>query len=286
VITDDEVLQLFERADPARASDVTPKVDAAGYLDALRTRSTDMTLVENPPRRSDGKPRTPRWLLLSAAAAVVVVVLGTLVVANRDESPAVVTDQTPVATSAPAPAPAAAPTESETAAANFLAAYAAYDADAAGALLAADADLSGLWNPTDWRLGLQWMQAVGLRLMVSRCADRVTSSTVVVVRCPFKYHGLRSDELGLGPYDGSYVDVTVGDGKVVSMTTQWVYRENDHVAEVQEPFYAWVSAAHPDDVAAMYIDETARHERITPDSILLWEQRTREYVQVAQGRAP
>jgi hypothetical protein len=59
VITDDEVLQLFERADPARASDVTPKVDAAGYLDALRTRSTDMTLVENPPRRSDGKPALP-----------------------------------------------------------------------------------------------------------------------------------------------------------------------------------------------------------------------------------
>ncbi len=49
MITDDEVLQLFAQADPARASDIAPRVDAAGYLDALRTRSTDMTLVENPP---------------------------------------------------------------------------------------------------------------------------------------------------------------------------------------------------------------------------------------------
>ncbi len=62
-----------------------------------------MTLVENPPRRSDGKPRTPRWLLISAAAAVVVIVLGALVVADRDESTGVGTNETPVATSAPAP---------------------------------------------------------------------------------------------------------------------------------------------------------------------------------------
>ena len=124
MITDDEVMQLFERADPARVSDVDSRVDAAGYLDALRTRSTDMTLVENPPRRSDPKARSHRWLLMGAAAAVVVVVLGALVVANREDSTGVVTDQTPVATSAPpAPAPAAAPTEAESVAANFLAAY-------------------------------------------------------------------------------------------------------------------------------------------------------------------
>jgi hypothetical protein len=282
VITDDEVMQLFAQADPARVSDVAPTVDAAAYLDALRTRSTDMTLVENPPPRSDGKPRTPRWLLMSAAAAVVVVVLGALVVANRDDSAGVMTDQTPVATSfPPAPEPAAAPTEAETVAANFLAAYAAYDADAAAAFLPADADVSGLWNrATDWRLELQYMQATGLRLMVSGCEERGSSSTGVV-QCPFEYHALRSEELGLGPYGDSSISLTVRDGKIASRSMQVNYIRNGFDVEMWSPFYEWVSAAYPDDAAAMYVDDT--QERITPDSIPLWEQRTREYVQVAQG---
>jgi hypothetical protein len=287
VITDDEVLQLFARADPARVSDVEPKVDAAAYLDALRTRSTDMTLVENPPRRSDGKPRTPRWLLISAAAAVVVIVLGALVVADRDEPTGVGTNKTPVATSAPDPAPAAVPTEAESVAANFLAAYAAYDADAAASLLAADADLSGLWNPAaDWRLELQYMQATGLRLMVSGCEEQDSSSANVLVRCPFDYQWLGSSELGLGPYTGSYVDLTVRDGKIASTSIRFEYIQNDFSPEMWDPLLRWVFTAHPADAAAMYgseSEERANTARITPDSIPLWEQRTREYVQVAQS---
>ena len=282
MITDDEVLQLFERADPARVSDVTPKVDAAAYLDALRTRSTDMTLVENPPRRSDAKPRTPRWLLLSAAAAVVVVVLGTLVVANRDESPGVVTNETPVATSAPAPAPAAAPTEAETVAANFLAAYAAYDADAIAALLAATRDVAGLWHPADWRLGLRFMQATGSRVIVAECHEPRSSSAAVLVRCPFEYHGLRSSELGLGPYDGSYMDLTVRDGEIVSMAMQWVNIENGFSAEMLEPFTHGSPPRIPT-TSPPCTSMRPEPERITPDSIPLWEQRTQEYVAGGAG---
>jgi hypothetical protein len=33
VITDDEVMRLFERADPARVKDPAPVIDATGYLD-------------------------------------------------------------------------------------------------------------------------------------------------------------------------------------------------------------------------------------------------------------
>ncbi len=50
--------------------------------------------------------------------------------------------------------------------------------------------------------------------------------------------------------------------------------------ELWEPLHAWVSTAHPDDAAAMYVDDT--RERITADSIPLWEQRTQEYGRVAQ----
>ena len=35
MITDDEVMRLFERADPARVDHVAVRIDPAGYLDAL-----------------------------------------------------------------------------------------------------------------------------------------------------------------------------------------------------------------------------------------------------------
>ena len=207
-------------------------------------------------------------------------------VANHDDSPGVVTDQTPVDTSfLPAPAPAAAPTEAETVAANFLVAYAAYDADAAAAFLPVDADASGLWNrAADWRLELQYMQATGFRLMVTGCEERGSSSTGVVVQCPFEYHALRSGELGRGPYASNFIDLTVRDGKIASRSMYVDYIDNGFDAEMWHPFAVWVSTEYPDDAAVMYNDGSGDDgERITPDSIPLWEQRTREYVQLAQS---
>lgn len=287
MITDDEVMQLFAQADPARASDIAPRVDAAGYLDALRTRSTDMTLVENPPRRSDPNARGHRWLLMGAAAAVVLIVLGTLVVANRDDSTGVVTDQTPVATSAPpAPAPAAAPTEAERVAANFLAAYDAFDADAVAAALAPGADVSGLWYPPDWRLGLRFMQVTGFdKFIVGECHEEGSSSAGVLVRCPHGGGALRSSEMGLGPYSGSYMDLTVRDGQIVSTWMHWDDMRNGFSREVWQPFAAWVSSAHPEDAPVMYTDATLARAQVTGQSIPLWEQRTEEYVAVTQAQA-
>src|SRR6187402_107333 len=55
VITDDEIMRLFEQADPAR-NDGVQMVDAAGYLDALRTRSYDMQLIDT----TEAPTKTPR----------------------------------------------------------------------------------------------------------------------------------------------------------------------------------------------------------------------------------
>ncbi len=78
VITDDEIMRLFELADPARDDDGARMVDAAGYLDALQTRSYDMTLTEitEAPTKS---PRDNRWVLAAiVAAAIVLIVAGAL----------------------------------------------------------------------------------------------------------------------------------------------------------------------------------------------------------------
>ena len=88
MITDDEIMRLFEQADPAR-DDGVRMVDAAGYLDALRTRSYDMQLIdttEAPPKR----PRDNRWVLAAIiAAAVMLIVAGAMILSggNDEEVP-------------------------------------------------------------------------------------------------------------------------------------------------------------------------------------------------------
>ena len=91
MITDDEVLRLFEQADPALADHAAPALDAARYLDALRTRSSNLDYIDAEPTPSEPPTNRHRWLSAAAAAAVVAVIAGGLVLAARDddESPVV-----------------------------------------------------------------------------------------------------------------------------------------------------------------------------------------------------
>ena len=52
-----------------------------------------------------------------------------------------------------------------------------------------------------------------------------------------------------------------------------------------EPFADWVSTNYPDDVAVMYQPNFSDY-RLTPRSIRVWEQHSREYVEaVKKGTA-
>jgi hypothetical protein len=86
VITDDEVMRLFERADPARVDDAAPVIDAAGYLYTLRERSSNVTLIDTEPTPIR-PPSRHRWpIIIAAAAAVVLLVVGAVIVAARDNA--------------------------------------------------------------------------------------------------------------------------------------------------------------------------------------------------------
>lgn len=85
MITDDEVLRLFERADPALTGDAAPAIDAAGYLDTLRTRSSNGGYIDTEPTPTE-PPTNRRWpSAVGAAAATVVIIAGGLVLAARDD---------------------------------------------------------------------------------------------------------------------------------------------------------------------------------------------------------
>jgi hypothetical protein len=179
-----------------------------------------------------------------------------------------------VATSAPAQAQE---TGAKEVATGFLEAYGAFDADRAIAYLADDATLSplGVGGNREFRLLLSFSEAQGYKQMLAPCEETGSSSAGTYVRCPFDFHAIRSDEIGRGPYSGSYFEFTVRDGEIVRVSN---YLEIARFSgEMWEPFADWVSTTYPEDAAVMY-NKTLTDYRLSEESIRLWEKHSREYV--------
>jgi hypothetical protein len=275
VITDDDVMRLFERADPARSTAVIPSGDAAGYLDAIRTRSNDMTITRPAPTPTE--PTNPRRFAVIgvAAAAVLLVVGGALAVAARDDSrdgPSTSPDE-----SAPAPVPPDTDSAAEIAA-GYLDAVSAHDAERAATHLSAGA-LERLGGRDQLGRQLDWDRATGFRILGASCEPAEPSPTgAVPVTCSYDYQGMRSDELGLGPFGGSTDDFTIQNGEIISMSVNLEFERNGFSSKVWEPFADWVSRTHPDDAAVMYSDASMSDMQLTDESIRLWELHTHDYV--------
>ena len=218
----------------------------------------------------DLEPEKPRRNLAIGIAAAIVVAIGVVILA-RPMAPPVANQPLP-------------PTSTEIGAA-FVGAYGAFDVDRAASYLAADADLSGLEGGTEnWRVGNKGLQAEGFKLTAFTCQEKsyLPSGTV---RCPFDFHSLRSDEIGLGPFTGSYFDIRIRDGQVISASLLW--DAELFSPQMWEPFAEWVAATYPDDAVIMYEDfPTQDVQRLSEESRALWELRSREYARVvAPGEA-
>ena len=272
ILTDDEVMRLFAQADPARAGDLAPRIDAARYLDTLRERSTEVTLTD-----IDSNPADPRshhaWLLTAVAVVLLVIAASAVALILRDDSrPA----------NQPPPVEQLTPMQ---VANEFVAAYTAYDADTVASLLAPDADVAGLFQRSDWRLGLRYMQAIRMRLLLTPCEETASSSSRTMVECLFAFHALGSEALGLGPFPGGAFGLTIRDGKVIDagVGVQYALTNDAFKTQMGEPFAAWMRAKYPGQVDLLYTDATMTAPRITEHSVPLWETRTREYVEDVQA---
>jgi hypothetical protein len=164
----------------------------------------------------------------------------------------------------------------------FVAAYSAYDADAAAGFLAEDADLTNLIGSGDWQLGVRWMEATAFRVLPLDCELSNETASSTLVGCFFDYHGLRSEEVGLGPFENNSFQILIsGSGEITDVRWTLDYLNNGFSTQVWEPFADWIMETHPGDVAALYADGAGQTlERVSEDSIPLWEQRTQEWVQV------
>jgi hypothetical protein len=169
------------------------------------------------------------------------------------------------------------------AAEGFANAFAAFDSDKAISYLADDANLLGLeaHSVEGLPIELALLRAMGYRQRVLSCDASSTGRSGTVVGCTFDWHGIRSAEIGRGPYPGSF-DFTVRDGEIVRVSQDW--NIDKFSPQMWEPFAAWVSKNYPRDAEAMYTPDLGNF-LLTRESVRLWEQRTREYVDVVTARA-
>jgi hypothetical protein len=202
---------------------------------------------------------------LAVAAAIGVAAL-VVVLANRGGQN----------TTTPAGEPAAVVAGAEEVATGFVEAFGAFDVDRAIAYLADDADLSGLEGGTQNLPSLlSLLEAQGYKQMLTSCDGSGSTASGTDVVCTFDFHGIRSDEIGLGPYSGSSFDLTVRDGQIVRASLYW--ETGEFSPQMWEPFATWVSKNYPEDAAVMYNGDQTNW-LLTEESTRLWGQHTREYV--------
>jgi hypothetical protein len=167
-------------------------------------------------------------------------------------------------------------------ASKFVKAFGAFDGERAITYLADNPYLEmDATTPKEVPMFTSFLEAQGYKQIPDEECS-VTGSYVsdTMVRCRFDWHAIRSDEIGLGPYPGSW-DLTVRDGEIESVTLSWNIKKFS--LQMWEPFRDWVSASHPKDFGVMYTGGGTNFA-LTEESIRLWEQRTREYVKVVKRK--
>lgn len=271
-MTLDQIDRVVRQANPVPDLSALEPFDASVLDQQRRTemQTHDRVIVDD----EGDEPKRGRNLLIGIAAAAAIII-GALLLLPPLTSDAPVADQ-PSTTSA---------VETATA---FVEAYKVnFDIDRAFAYLAADAEGVGLIE--EERLLARLLQAIGNKTTVISCDELSASPTGSLVSCSFAYHSLRSDEMGMGPYGGGSYELTVLDQKITSVEEKFppnfFSNPNGFSEQIWVPFAVWIGATYPEDGVIMYADWPNVHSWATTEqSITLWEQRSREYVEVVLQR--
>ena len=122
--------------------------------------------------------------------------------------------------------------------------------------------------------------------IVEDCERRDVTDAGINFHCGYAFHAFGSDAIGLGPYGGNHLDITVRDGKIVEAIEVVDPNTNRLGLEMWFPFADWLVAKHPDDVLVMFATADGRwlKDSYTDDEIAVWAQRVEEYVQVVLTR--
>jgi hypothetical protein len=237
----------------------------------------DLDSWQEQERRHRRASRSKKIGAFAFAAAIVVVAVAVIIGTQGGQD-----------TTTPADPPTTVDPSEKTAedvATDFYNAYFSSDEDQAVSMLADDADFSGwgLGGIREFRLLMRFSEATGFKSILDSCVEAFSYALGTVVRCTWDFHGIRADEIGRGPYSGSYDEVTIRDGEIVDVFSHIEIAKFG--PQMWDPFADWVSTNYPEDVAVMYERHFSDY-RLTEESIRLWERHSREYVEeVKQGAA-
>jgi hypothetical protein len=262
-MNDQEILERAERAATRLVGSAAP------YEDLLRRRDRK--------RRSQ---RITAGVVGIAVFVVAVWIVTSGVPAERTQTPADV------------PSPVRPTDPAEDVVRGFIAAFGAFDAEAAMTYVSDDADLRGLIDPSTPANGrglslmLALFEAVDYQQRITWCrVDPFESGTSVV--CAFDLATIDSVELGRGWFSGGMFVFTVREGQIVKAAMN--ANPGHYASQVRAPFAKWLAATHPRDFEVMYGSIPPRpagfkqvHYRLTEESIRLFELRTPEYVEAVQ----
>jgi hypothetical protein len=155
---------------------------------------------------------------------------------------------------------------------RFVEAFAAGDERAAASYVAAGATP---WK--GWRNDMHQRGAWAPAYFLQSCEEQFTSDAGTRVLCPFAYHILRSEELGLEPFGGSSVfNVLVAEDKVVSAAVFFDYEDSGQ-GELYEAILGWIEDNHQRAWVFMNSEDHTPAQQRREDE--LFEQYTREYVE-------
>ncbi len=205
----------------------------------------DLDSWKDQERRQEQTRRRRRIGAFAVAAAIGVAAV-VLVLANRPgEDTTTPANETSVVNPEDAAAVAVAT--------RFVRAFGAFNGERAMNLLADIPPLEmDATTPEQVPMFTSFLEAQGYtQILDEKCSETGSSSFGTAVLCRFDWHAIRSDEIGLGPYPGSW-DLTVRDGEIVSVALHWEIEQFS--PQMWEPFRDWVSASYPKDFDVMYVD--------------------------------
>ena len=261
MITEEQAIRLLSETNPVPNAST---LDVNGTFPTARLAEFDGRSKELSKGESESR-RVPmsRPVIVGAVGAVAVVVIGGLFLWQARERSPVADQQTPV----------------ETAEAFLEAYYGSFDVDQAFTYLGADPEAVGLSTAgaPNYQLMARFFQATGSQLVDLQCEEKSASPDQAVVRCTWSTHDFFSDQMGRGPFGPNADELTIVDGKIVSIVDGTDEGPNEFSNQIWEPFADWIEENHPDDRAVMY-DPFPYGWRITEESIPVWVQRLQEYV--------
>jgi hypothetical protein len=249
----DVIDRLVRPANPVPDPRMLEPVDTSAlHVQRSEEMQTQQVEVDQVPEKKG------RGILIGIAAAVVLVV-GGLVLFQM-------TDQEEVAQSTPL--------ETGTA---FVEAYAAFDAETVESMLAEGAEVLPweAFNPRDWETDLRYLEAAGFELILGECRELPGGTDEVRVNCDYQAHGLGSDRIGEGPFDGHKFRLVIADGLVVSSDMGFDFSEFS--GAMWYPLQEWIQENHAQDYPVLYVHEGL--SRQTDEAIALWGERVDDYVE-------